>query len=71
MAARYQRIPPANPGGGDSLNIVAVTGPGETTAAIAITKENTKTETSESVGKFEAEWTVHHSNLGKCLAGNR
>lgn len=32
--------------------MVAVTGPGEITAAIATTKENTKTEASDSVDKF-------------------
>jgi hypothetical protein len=32
--------------------MVAVTGPGEITAAIANTKENTNTEASESVDNF-------------------
>ena len=44
--------PTRQPCRGDSLRIVAVTGPGEMTAAIAITNEKTKTEIKESVDNF-------------------
>ena len=46
--------------------MVAVTGPGEITAAIATTKENMKTEASESVDNFAKEETKRHFTGGKC-----
>ena len=44
--------------------MVAVTGPGEITAPIATTKENTKTEARESVDNFANEKTKRHFTGG-------
>lgn len=58
--------PTRQPWRGDSLNMAAVTGPGETTAPKVTTNENMKTAASESVDKFANERTKRHFTGGEC-----